>query len=145
MVKGAIILGKEIVEVKNVEIYEYCLLNRKTGKKEFLDHSTEKGFKGSYFKDENNFFAIYPTNSGPMIYFDKREYPVSKKLNMSLQKNGKNRKFNILDYKIEINYIESIYLNWDVWSEEEDVDLFYMIEQNYKKDSFYERFILKDY
>jgi hypothetical protein len=127
-----------------VEINEYCMLNITKNNKEFYEKPRQKGFTGLYFKDDSIFFGLYPTKSGPMIYFEKKEYPISKKLNITLQKNNKDRKFKIVDYEIEIDYIESIYLNWDTWSEEEDVDLFYMIEHNYKLDSFYERFTLKD-
>jgi hypothetical protein len=132
-----------MIELKCYGITKYCMLDKATGKTSFSKISRVPGFTGLYFEDDANFFAIYPTKSGPTIYFDKREYLLNKKLNISLQKTGKNRKFRIVDYRIEIDYVESPYIGWDAWSEEEDVDLFYMVEQNYKKDSFYEEFTLK--
>ena len=67
---------------------------------------------------------------------------INKNLLISLIKNGKRRKFVIKDYNIEINYTESPYIGFDIWSDEIDVDLFYMIEQSYKNDDFYEMYTL---
>lgn len=132
-----------IIELSNVEIHEYCLLNLDTGDLTFTKTSRTPGFTGLYFKDDNNFFAIYPSKNGPMIYFKGKEYGINKDLSISLFKQGKSRKFKISDYDIEIDYMESPYIGFDSWSDEIDVDLFFMIEQRYKDESFYERYTLK--
>ena len=144
MAKGAIILTKDIIEIKNIEIYEYCLLNTATGKKEFLNKPISKGFKGSYFKDNDTFFAIYPTLGGPRIFYKEKNYALNKELTIIFEVNGINRKFKISEYEIEISYIESQYMGLDSWSEEVDVDLFYMIAHNYKDENFYNKFTLKN-
>lgn len=64
---------KNQVEVKNIEIWEYCLIDLFTGNKKFYKKSKIKGFTGLYFRDKNTFFAIYPTLKGPMMYFDSKE------------------------------------------------------------------------
>ena len=133
----------KIVELANVEIYEYCMLNLETYETTFSKQSVQEGFTGLYFRDKNNFLGIYPTKNGPTIFFEGKEYPVNAGLDISLKKDGKNRKFVIKDYSIEIDYIESPYIGFDSWSDEIDVDLFFMIEQSYKEDSFYEKFTLK--
>lgn len=39
-------------------------------------------------------------------------------------------------------YRTSPYIEFDVWSDEEDVDLFYQIEQSYQNDDYYKRFTI---
>lgn len=135
-------MSNKIIEVKNVEINEYCLLNTVTGEKRFLKKSTTSGFEGSYFKENNTFFAIYPTKDGPYIFYKNKNYPISPGLTIVLEVRGKNRTFKIIEYNIEIHYIESKFMGFDVWSEEIDIDLFYMITQSYKDNSFYTKFTL---
>ena len=54
--------------------------------------------------------------------------------------NDDNEKCLIDEYKIEIPYCESKYEGIDVWSNREDVDLFYQIEQSYKRPDYYKKF-----
>jgi hypothetical protein len=140
MVKGAI--GMNCVKLRNLEIKEYCMLDKSTGVKEFYKVAKYSGFTGLYFRDDNSFLAIYPTQNGPVIFYDGREYAITPDLDISLQKNGKDRIFQINEYNIKINYRESPYIDFDNWSEEEDVDLLFRIEQSYKTQSFYERYTL---
>ncbi|RJX39112.1 hypothetical protein D3P09_16595 [Paenibacillus pinisoli] len=128
------------IELKKYGFGEYCELDLITGKKEFSTIKKIPGFTGLYYMDQASFFAIYPTKSGPCIYYGGKEFSINKELTISLLKNDKQRKFTISDYDIEIEYRESPYIDFDVWSEEVDVDLFYMIEQSYKSDDFYERY-----
>jgi len=93
-----------------------------------------------YFKDENTFFALYPTENGPTMYYKGKEYPLKKDLHISLKKMGKQREFRIEEYNICIQYRTSPYIGFDVWSEEKDVDLFYQIEQSYKNDEYLKSF-----
>jgi hypothetical protein len=132
-----------MVELANVEIHEYCMLNKLTGEKNFSKVIQIPGFTGLYFRDSANFFALYPTTNGPVIFFEGKEYEINENLTISLTKHGKNRRFNIIEYDIEVNYIKSIYnTGFDVWSTEMDVDLFFMISKMYKDKSFYERYTL---
>jgi hypothetical protein len=119
------------------------MLDKSNGTKEFYTSHRINSFTGLYFSDENTFFALYPSPSGPQIYFNNMEYSINKNLSIELHKNGKNRLFSIKDFGIEINYLESQYMGFDVWSEEADVDLFYMLLQNYKTDEFYEGYTSK--
>ncbi|MCR2805201.1 hypothetical protein [Paenibacillus soyae] len=128
------------VELSNYGSSEYCELELITGEKSFSKTKKKAGFTGLYYSDQSTFFAIYPTNNGPYIYYQGKQLPISTKLSICLDKDGKERSFSILDYNIEIKYKESPYIGFDVWSEEIDVDLFLMIVQNYKSDSFYEKF-----
>ena len=129
------------IELKNLEIWEYCLLDIKTGKKTFYKKPTMEGFTGLYFKDENNFFAIFPSETGPIMYFREKMYPLKKDLHISVKKMGDWREFRIEEYDIYIKYRTSKYIGFDVWSNEEDVDLFYQIEQSYKNEEYYKDFI----
>jgi len=140
MVKEAIIMVRQ-VEVTNLETGEYCMLNILSGDKSF--YKTEKQipyFTGLYFRDKDTFFALYPTEDGPIMYYGGNEYPLNKKLHIKLRKMGDWREFCIEDYDIHIKYRTSKYIGFDVWSEEEDVDLFYQIEKYYKSDEYYKKF-----
>lgn len=83
------------------------------------------------------FAALYPTKYGPKIYFKGNEFDIQKDLTITLRKKGKERKFKINEYDIDIDYFESPYIGVDIWSDEIDVDLFYLITQSYKSDDFY--------
>ena len=133
----------KFVELANVEINEYCLLNITKNSKEFYKEPKQKGFTGLFFKDSNTFLGLYPTLSGPRIYFRGKEYAITPEVDIELMKSEKNRTFIIPEYEIQIDYIESAFLNWDAWSEEADVDLFYMLRQSYKEADFYNKFTLK--
>lgn len=134
-------MNDAMIELANVEIYEFCMLNIRTGEKEYYKGEIRiPYYMGEYFRDENTFFALYPTKKGPVMYYEGKEYPLRKDLHISLIKMGKLREFCIEEYNICINYHTSPYIGFDVWSEEKDVDLFYRIEQFYKDDEFYQRY-----
>jgi hypothetical protein len=128
-----------IVELTNLEIKEYCMLNRATGEIYFYEQKKIKGYTGLYFKDNKNFLGLYPTENGVRIYFKSKEYEINPELNITLIKDGKHRRFCIHDYGIEINYIESPYIDFDAWSDEIDVDLLFRIQQSYRNKEFYDR------
>ncbi len=137
---------KTIIELSNCEIHSFCALNILTGEKEFYKGKVYKGsFTGFYFHDENTFFALYPTEKGPKIFFENKEYEVNKNLLIEIVRKNKDRKFILKDYNIKIKYKESKYLDFDVWSEEMDVDLFYKLEQSYLDDSFYEGYTIAEF
>lgn len=143
MVKETIIMNdtNSIIELSNVEVYEHCLLDIKTGETIYYkDKKKIPYFTGLYFKDNQTFFALYPTINGPVMYYGKREYPLIKDLHINLKKVGEWREFCIEEYNIRIKYRTSPYIGFDVWSEEEDVDLFYQIQQSYKNDEYYRKF-----
>jgi hypothetical protein len=137
-------MGKsDWVELSNVEIYQHCLLNKITGEKKYHKKKRIHFFTGLYFEDDNVFFAIYPTPNGPTMYYEKKEYLLYKELHIALKKEGKIRIFSIEEYDIHIEYLASPYIGFDVWSEEEDVDLLYQIAKYYKDDKYYEKFTKK--
>lgn len=129
------------VELSNIEIYEHCMLNISTGEKEYNKGKKQiPYFTGLYFKDNDTFFALYPTENGPVMYYREKEYPLNKNLHISLTKAENFREFCIEEYNIRIKYRTSPYIGFDVWSDEEHVDLFYQIEQFYKDDEYYKKF-----
>ena len=130
------------LELSNIEKpIECCTLEIDMGELTFYRGSKKTlGFTGLYFRDKDTFFALYPTSSGPMAFYEGKEYSINKELTIILQKNGKSRKFEIKQYGIVIDYTESQYIGFDSWSSEIDVDLFYMIEQCYLEISFYEKY-----
>ena len=132
---------KKIIELLNLEKFNCCKLNLQTGEKNICKGSEKAiGFTGLYFKDENNFFAIFPSETGPIMYFREKMYPLKKDLHISVKKTGDWREFRIEEYDIHIKYRTSKYIGFDVWSSEEDVDLFYQIEQSYKNEEYYKKF-----
>lgn len=135
-------MRKKIVELSNIEIHEHCLLNIETGEKKYnKDDKKVPYFTGYYFRDKATFFALYSTEKGPMMYYEGKEYRLKKELHISLVKKERWREFRIDEYDIHIVYQSSQYIGFDVWSEEEDVDLFFQIEQFYKDDEYYKKFM----
>lgn len=131
----------QVVELLNIEHFNCCKLNTVTGEKEFCKGAEKAdGFTGFYYMDSENFFAIYPTSYGPMMYYEGKEYPLKKDLHIHLTKMGDWRRFFIEEYHIKIDYPTSQYIGFDVWSDEEDVDLFCQIEQSYQDKKYYEKF-----
>ena len=90
--------------------------------------------------DEMTFFAIYPTENGPVMYYEGKEYALSKELHITLRKDGEKREFRVDEYNIRIHYFESPYIGMDVWSDEEDVDLFYQIAKFYRDEEYYRKY-----
>ena len=87
MAKETINMGynKNIIELSNIEIYEHCILDVITGEKNFNKGKKKiKNFTGLYFRDECTFFGIYPTEHGPIMYYEGVEYSLNKKLHITL-------------------------------------------------------------
>lgn len=134
-------MNDTVIELSNIEIYEHCMLNRRTGEREYNKGKKQiPYFTGLYFKAENIFFALYPTENGPIMYYDGKEYPLKKDLHICVTRTEESREFYIEEYNINIRYCTSPYIGFDVWSDEEDIDLFYQIEQSYKNDEYYKKF-----
>ena len=132
---------ENIIELSNVEIHEHCMLNFRTGKKIYNKGKKQiPYFTGQYFKDRETFFALYPTENGPVMYYQGMEYQLKKELHISLKKTENCREFIIEEYNIRIKYQTSKYIGFDIWSKEEDVDLFFQIEKLYKSDDYYKKF-----
>ena len=131
----------ETIELKNHEIFECCSLNRKTGEMNFYKGKKKTpGFSGLYYKADHVFFAVYPSEEGPLFFYENKEYKITKDMSIKVLRQGNSRRFDIDEYGIKINYKASPYIGFDLWSNEVDVDLFYMIAQNYVKPSFYEQY-----
>ena len=92
--------------------------------------------------DGTKIFALYPTQAGPIAYYDGKEYAIKPELTVTLSKEGTSGTFRIHEYNLEVSYEEPWCIGFDPWSDEIDVDLFFMIEQCYKTDSFYEKYTL---
>lgn len=127
------------IELKNIECFEFCLLDLDTGEIKFNKGTPQiKGFTGLYYHKYDLFFAIFPTNDGPFIYYNNSLYAINKNLKIECTNYGNMGIFKIYDYGISIQYEYSKYLGIDSWSNKEDIDLFYRISNEYKKDFFYE-------
>lgn len=132
---------KKSVELSSTEDGTCCRLNIISGEKTFFSWKELKGTsEGFYYYDGTIFFALIESKEGPQMYYEGRLYPLSKELNIRISKMEENRTFVIEEYGICIQYVESKYIGFDVWSKEIDVDLFYMIEQLYKTEDFYKKF-----
>jgi len=83
MAKGAIRL-KKLIEISNVEIHEYCILNLTSGKTTFYKEKKKmSGFTGLYYRkgirmlgnqiaaQNTQIIALYPTENGPTFYFER--------------------------------------------------------------------------
>ena len=90
-------------------------------------------------KIEKIFFVIFASEEGPKLYFKDNVYQLRKDLHISLKEMDTVREFRIEEYNICIKYRTSPYIGFDVWSDQEDVDLFYQIEQSYKNDEYYKK------
>lgn len=139
MVKETV--GKQCVNLSSLEIFEFCRLNIESGNKEFFNQYKKMGeLGGVYYRDANTFFALISTIYGPKMYYEDNLYALTPDLHIHVDNcNGLNI-FYIDEYRIEIAYRESKYEGIDVWSNREDVDLFYQIEQSYKKTDYYRKF-----
>jgi len=131
-------------ELTNLErLFECCTLDVATNNQTFYEgYKKSPGFTGLYFKDDNTFFAVYPTVDGPTVFFGGKEYAINEALTITLSKDGQSRTFRIGDYGIVISYSKSPFIGLDCWSDEIDVDLFFMIAQRYKDQDFYDQYTL---
>nr|MCR5836967.1 hypothetical protein [Lachnospiraceae bacterium] len=68
-------MNLDFIELSNIEINEFCRLDKSTSEKEFYNKKKIHSFTGLYYKEEDLFFALYPTESGPMMYYEGKEYP----------------------------------------------------------------------
>lgn len=126
----------------------YCELDvvKKYIKKYSRGHKPKGDYvcDGLYYEDTNTFFALYCSRNGPMIFFEGKEYPLTPLLSISVERKGEERHFSIKEYDIEIDYPTSEFIDMDVWSTEEDVDLFVNITNNYRSEEFYEKYTLAE-
>lgn len=139
MVKETV--GEQWVNLSSLEMFEFCRLNIQSGHIDFFDQYQNMGeFSGFYYRDTKTFFSLISTIHGPKMYYKGNLYDLIPDLHIHIDNcNGINI-FYIDEYRIEIPYCESKYEGIDVWSNREDVDLFYQIEQSYKKSDYYKKF-----
>lgn len=97
---------------------------------------------GCYYRNTELFFALYKSDDGPQMYYDGKVYSLHQNLTIGVEKQEKMRHFSIKEYGIEIDYPTSEYIDWDPFSIEEDVDIFVLIANNYRKTEFYEQYTL---
>lgn len=132
--------------LSRVEKYELCELNNNQYK--IIDpnirYRMQKSTDGHYYRNDDVFFALYRTSEGPYIMFDGQSRRLLPNLTINVDKQDKKRHFSIKEYGIEIDYPTSMYIDWDAFSTEEDVDLFVLIANNYKNPEFYEVYTVKE-
>lgn len=131
------------INLSSIEKFEFCKLNLLTGKVVyFQDYKILGKFKGFYYRRPKVFFALFATKEGPMIYYNNKQYRLSPDLNISIEKKENKNIFCIEEYDIQIIYFDSNYLDMDIWSKREDVDLFYQIKKSYKDKKYYKKFTI---
>lgn len=134
---------EDFIELSNIEIHEHCMLNIRTGGKEYYKGKKRiPYFTGLYFRDKDTFFALFPSREGPVMYYEGKRFPLTPVLHIFLEKGGEWREFTIEEYGIWIRYRTSEYIDFDVWSTEKDVDLFYQIYTSYKDEDYYKKFTI---
>jgi len=130
-----------MIELANLELNNYCMLNEDTGEVCFYREKQIEGYTGVCFKYQNIFLGMYPSDGGVAIYYEKKKYPLTSDLTISLTKNGKHRTFRIEEYGIEINYTASPFIDTEFWlTEEIDLDLLFIISERYKEQAFYDQY-----
>jgi len=123
------------VELSRYIWAEECELDTKTGEVKFYRDKKIDSFTGLYFKDGDIFFGLYPVKDDLMIFYEGREYRLHDGLTITLEIDGKNRHFEIAEYGISIDYGEQ---GADEWFDENEADLFYKIQTEYKGKELYE-------
>ena len=112
-----------------------------SGQKDFgIQYENMGEISGFYYRDTKNFFALISVTQGLMIFYEGNLYDLTPDLHIHIDKRNGINTFYIDEYKIMIPYYESKYIDIDVWSTREDVDLFYQIEQSYKNPDYYKKF-----
>lgn len=132
---------KSFVCLSNIDRFEFCKLNTEDGS--FVIYNERKdldSLKGFYHIDNEEFIALYGTDNGPFFYYKNKAYKLFPELTVTLTRNGDTNIFSIEEYSICIEYQDSKFLGFDVWSERKDVDLLYLIQQDYKSPDFYKKF-----
>jgi hypothetical protein len=139
-------INKRIIDLKNVDLsISNYLLNIATGEREFYKGKNKTpNFHGVFFEDEKTFFALYSSISGPKIFYQGKEYDINKELNVCLTDRDGAHKFTISEYGINIVYKDSDLLDWDWWSTRDGIDIFYILDRDYKTDEFYDWYTLKE-
>ncbi len=130
------------VELMNIEKYKFCILDLTSGNVKKIQLKSSNEFTGLYYERDNCLFALFPTISGPQIFYNNKLYSITPNLNIEYIDLGNKWIFKIKNYNIEIRYNYSKYLGIDSWSMEQDIDLFYKIFIEYKTESFYSIFSL---
>lgn len=134
-------VGKQWVNLSNLEIFEFCRLNLQSGYKEFFNQYENMGeFSGFYYRDIKTFFALISTVYGPKMYYDGNFYELLPNLHIHIDSCDGINIFYVDEYGIKIPYYESKYEGIDVWSNRLDIDLFFQIEQSYKRRDYYKKF-----
>ena len=123
------------IELKRYAWSDCCEFDTDTGKAEFYRGRKIDTFTGFYHKDQNNFFVVYPTMGGPVMFYEDKEYKLHDKLNIILDIDGDNREFHIIDYDIHIKYKTP---SADEWLTSDESDLFYRIQTEYTDAKFYD-------
>lgn len=134
-------IEKQWINLSNLEIYEFCRLNIESGQKDFgIQYENMGEISGFYYRDTQKFFALISVTQGLIIFYEGNLYDLTPDLHIHIDKRNGINIFYIDEYKIMIPYYESEYIDIDVWSTREDVDLFYQIEQSYKNPDYYKKF-----
>lgn len=122
-------IEKQWINLSNLEIYEFCRLNIESGQKDFgIQYENMGEISGFYYRDTQKFFALISVTQGLIIFYEGNLYDLTPNLHIHIDKRNGINIFYIDEYKIMIPYYESEYIDIDVWSTREDVDLFYQIE-----------------
>ena len=126
------------VELKRYTWSDYCEFDTRTGSIKYYKDKKIEGCTGLYFEEDKTFFALYPVKNALMMFYEGKEYRLHDGLTITLKIEGKNRRFEIAEYDISVDYEEQMA---DEFFDENEADLFYKIQTEYRGIELYEGWI----
>lgn len=137
-----------VIYLQNFESYKIiCKYYEKTGKyKEIFKKNTYRDkISGVYVNVGEEIVGLYSSYDGP-VFFRNEEKFILKDINYRIKvidKTEKIKEFSLIigeQKKISIEYYKQKYINYDPWSEEDDVDFFLWLEKKQKEKDFYDKY-----
>ena len=140
----------EPIYIKNHDIYNMiCEYLPSTGKgRELLrdDITNIKLSRGYYVNINDVLIGIFATKNGPVLFRNNEQFLLKQyNYKMELERNLNLRTFKLISNdkeKIVVKYSKQKYVNFDVWSDEESVDLFLWLYKNQNNDDFHNFYIV---
>lgn len=132
-----------IIELADAISCHYSDFNPQTGELKKNKEKIQKHFTGVYNEFEDTFVALYPTESGPILYYNNNEYLIKPDLEIEYKNDNNGKKiFEIKEYGLTIrNYAVKKY-DRNIWNGPYIVSILYKIAARYKTREFYERYTL---
>lgn len=140
----------EPIYIKNHDIYKMiCQYFPSTGKvKELLrdDIPNIKLSRGYYININDVLIGIFATKYGPVLFRNNKQFLLKQyNYKMELESSFNSKIFKLIindEKKFVVKYPKQKYVNFDVWTDEESVDLFLWLYKNQNKDDFHNFYIV---